>query len=211
MSVGLATLVARLQAAVPARDGVPSAEQYSQCVEDAVADLGAARPLTRVASLQITAGQASYELPADWQRTIRLGGLTAGGDGVVISSDGLIPVGAGFAERLTYAGQTLTISPTPSYTLARELVYAAGYLLDEHEAYPALAADTARLVMLKAQSLALDLQANAAAQRAWKYQQGDESVDKTGLAKALREQADAQEKAYQTALRQTVQPYGTRG
>lgn len=211
MSIGLATLVAKLQAAVPERAGVPSTDQYSQCIEEAVVDLGLARPLRRLTTLTIVAGQATYALPADWQRTLTLSGLYMAGGGVLISAAGLIPVASDFQETLIYAGQTLTISPTPTYNQARELLYAAGYTLDESEAYPALTTDTARLVLLKAQSLALHLQANLAAQQAWKYQEGDEMVDKTALAKALRDQATALETVYRQALSQAAGPYGVRG
>src|SRR4051812_19286525 len=106
MSITLASLVARLEADVPAVSSVPSADQYSQAVKDAVADLSRRASVTRVSTLTIVAGTASYALPSDFQRLIRLAQIGAvypltppplgWGDswpngGTIITPQGLIP------------------------------------------------------------------------------------------------------------------------
>ena len=107
---------------------------------------------------------------------------------------------------LTVEGLTLTIRPTPTYTISRPLFYGAAHVLDESDAYPYLTGPEVELVMLRAQASALMTLANAAALEAWKYSLGDESVDKTGLAKTLMEQATAAQKLYLDEMRRAVGP-----
>jgi hypothetical protein len=66
MSVTLADLVSRLQADVPARNGVPSPAQYEQAVEDAVEGYGLRRPMQKTSDVAVVSGTASYGLPADF-------------------------------------------------------------------------------------------------------------------------------------------------
>jgi hypothetical protein len=212
MSVSLATLVARLTAAVAARNGVPSTAQYGQCVEDAVADLGARKPNQKTATLSVVSGTAAYALPSDFVRMISLVSLAATADGsVLITGAGLIPMGADWEETYTIAGTTITFSPTPAYSMARTIWYAAGHVLDSNSAYPDLTAAETRLVLLKAQANALGLQANAAAGTGWKYSIGDESVDKTGIGKGMMAQAQMFEEQYERALRGAAGAFGVRG
>jgi hypothetical protein len=211
VSVSLASMVAKLQLAVAARGGVPSSSQYQQCVEDAVADLSERKPNQKVTILSIVSGTGSYALPSDFLRPIVIEQLTST-DGVLISDAGLIPVDAEWKELYTYAGQTLTITPTPTYTASRRLWYAAGHVLDGSSNYPDLTAIEARAALLLAQSLALGLQANVASQtEGWKYQIGDEMVDKTGMQKGMTSQAQALEKQYLAAVEKLVGPFGVRG
>jgi len=195
MTASLESLVTRLQADVPARSGAPDSSQYEQAVRDAVSDFNRRAPMEKVAMLSIVSGTAAYSLPADFVRVISLQSLTEPG-GVIVSGSGLIPTSATFRERYTIAGLTITFYPTPSYALARELWYAAGHVLDGDDAYPDMTSDVAGQVMLKAQAIALMLQANKAAQEAWSYQIGDERVSKEKLAAELRAQAQAAEQRY---------------
>ena len=210
MSMTLAALVAKVTAAVPTRNGAPSADQYEGCVQDAAEDLSARKSHQKVVTLSIVAGTGSYALPSDFLRAIRIEALLAT-DGVLISDVGLIPVDAAWEELYTYAGQTLTITPTPVYTTSRRLLYVAGHVLDGAEAYPDMTTQEGALVALKAQALALGLQANAALREGWKYQIGDEMVDKAELAAGFSKQAAALDEVYRRAVLAAVGPYGSRG
>lgn len=211
MSVTLAAMVARLTTAVPAQNGVPSTAQYEQCVKDAVADYGERRPNRKVATLSVVSGTTSYALPSDFMREIQFEPLT-GADGLLISSTGLIPLDSSLDEIYTFAGGYLTIYPTPAYTAVRDLLYAAGHVLNISNAYPDLTEAAARILLLKAQQLALDLQANTAAQSGWKYQIGDEMVDKSALGAKLRDQSGYLQKQYEDAiLKAAGSVYGVRG
>jgi len=211
MSTVLASLVARLQVAVPAQNGVPSAAQYQQCCQDAAEDYGERRPVQKVTTISVVSGTAAYALPSDFVRQIQFDPLL-GTEGTLVTSGGLIAVDADFDERFAFAGGYLTIYPTPSYTTGRDLLYASGHVLDSSDSYPDMTAADARIVMLKAQQLALDLQGNVSAQSGWKYQIGDEMVDKSGLAGKYREQAAYLQKQYEDAiLKAAGSAYGVRG
>ena len=210
MSISLATLQAKLTAAVPARNGVPSTAQYQQCVEDAVADLSQRKSNEKVAAISIVSGTGGYTLPDDFVRLIALEKLLAT-DGVLISDVGLIPVDAAEEELFTIAGLTLTITPTPSYTTVRRLRYASGHVLNVSVAYPDLTAADARLALLKAQALAMELQASAATAEGWQYQIGDEMVDKSSLPKSFQERAKQLDDQYLAAVGAAVGAFGVRG
>lgn len=207
MSIALDDLVTYLEADVPARDSVPSEGQYEKCVKDAVADYGRRRPLEKITTLDIVNGTAVYDLPTDFLRLIKLERSTIMDGNVIISDEGIIPVSSTYEERYTIAGVQITFYPTPTYTLSRDLRYVAKHVLDESDEYPDLLDEDAEIVLLKAQALALQKQANAMAPNAWKYGLGDESVDKTNQVRALREQAEFIEKQYLEAVRAAV---GTR-
>jgi hypothetical protein len=208
MAVSLAVLKSRLQSAVAARDGVPDDAQYEQAVQDAVADYSSRNPLKKATTLSIVAGTASYSLPADFLKVIALESLTSQ-DGVIISPAGLIPVSATYREKYYVAGGQITFVPTPQYSAPRPLWYAAAYTLDDDE-YPDMTEDVARVVLLKAQSLALGLQANSQAGSGWAYQIGDERVDKSKMGPGLRDQAKALEDEYLAAVRAQIGAVGMR-
>jgi hypothetical protein len=210
MAVSLATLKGRLEGAVPARNSIPSSSQYEQAVRDAVADYSQRVPLQKLATLNIVSGTATYTLPADFLKVIRLETL-ASADGVLFTADGLVPTGSSWRERYYIVGNQITFDPTPQYTMARDLWYAAAYVLDAEEIYQDLTGAAAAIIMLKAQALALGLQANKAAQEAWQYAIGDERVNKEKLSAALEAQAKAMEARYTAAIASTVVgPAGTR-
>ena len=66
MAVSLSSLVARLQALAPPRDGVPSDAGYAQCVKDAVLQLAQDAPRRVQTSVSVLSGTASYALPPDF-------------------------------------------------------------------------------------------------------------------------------------------------
>lgn len=210
--------MSRLAADVPLVGGVPDAEQAERCVRAAVDALSGAAPIPRVSTISVTPGVASYDLPADFLRMRRLTSLLRH-DRVIIGGEGVIPMNAAAPteEQVSVAGLTLTIWPTPTYTLARELHYDAGYL-EVDGAYPALTDALGRVVSLKARAEALRLQAGSTARQAWSYQVGDERVSKEKLAAALAEQANALDAQFDAQVARllsgggagTVSPYGTR-
>jgi hypothetical protein len=209
MSVSLLELVNRLDDDVPARNSVPSSAQYEQAVKDAVAHYSSRRPLRKLATLSIVSGTATYDLPDDFLKVIRLESLLSQ-DSVIHSADGLVPVSATYEENYYIAGEQITFDPTPQYTVSRDLWYAAKHALDSNDAYPDMTEDDAGVLLLKAQARCLTLQANKAAQEAWQYAIGDERVNKEKLAEALRAQAKAVEQEYRDAVQSSVGPIGKR-
>lgn len=192
MAVSLATLKTRLQSDVPARDGVPSNDQYEQAVKDAVADYSRRRPLRKMVEVAIVANTASYSLPSDFAKLIRIDRLSVNAtEGVILTSSGIIPVEPGFEYRHTIVAGTLTFYPTPTFSTTIDVWYMAQHTLNGSSEYPDMTNEDAGTVALKAQAIALMLQANKLAADAWTYQVGDERVDKTKQAETLRAQAKA--------------------
>ena len=213
MSITLASLKTRLQAAVPTRNSVPSSDGYDQLVKDAVDQLSHDLPILKTTSLNIVANTASYNLPSDFLSLIELSTPPKVGD-VYITAAGLVPIPPPFAfdnyepERVTVEGDQLVIYPTPTYAAARTLRYAAGYVLVDGS-YAKLTENGARVALLYAQYLALNQQANAVAGDGWSYQIGDERVDKTRQGEGLRNQAEGALKQYQSVVH-SQQGYGAR-
>lgn len=207
MGVSLATMVLRLQGLAPAQNGVP--DDYGQMVQDALDQLGSDLPITKTMLLPITAGTASYELPDDFRFIISLESLRRP-EGVIFGSNGLIPVSANFEEHYDVEGNQIVFWPTPTYSMNRTLRYGAGYVLNEAEQYARLTQNGARIALLYAQHLVLQAQANVMAPAGWKYQIGDEMVDKSGQAGKLREQAEGLLKQYQSAVK-PLKGYGMQG
>lgn len=203
MTISIAQLADRLQRAVPARNGVPG--DYERLAQDAVQQLSQDVPIITTATIQVTAGQATYSLPADFLYEIELAGLPVQG-GVIVSNVGLIPVSDGWEETHYIEGDKLRLDPAPAYTAARTLRYAAQHVAT-NGVYPRLSENGARVAMLYGQYLALLEQANAVAGDGWAYKIGDESVDKRGQGASIQAQASAALTSYQNALR-PLQGYG---
>lgn len=209
MSITLSSLVSELQADVPARDSVPTSDQYNRAVKDAIADFGKRAPLQKVATLAIVSGTAAYALPDDFLKIIRLTSLSSP-EGVLYSAAGLVPVSRSFRERYIVNGGTITFYPTPAYTLERELWYAATHVLDSG-AYEDLTDDMAQIAMMKARAIALLLQANKAAPQSLRIKSGDDDVDRTKVAEALRAAAGEWEERYEAAVKGHNGIIGLRG
>jgi len=107
---------------------------------------------------------------------------------------------AGWTEANYIEGGSLRIDPTPAYSAARTLRYAACHVL-AGGVYPRLSENGARVALLYGQYLALSAQANAQAGDGWSYKIGDESVDKRGLGAAIQSQAMAALTNYNNAIR----------
>ncbi len=203
MTISIAQLADRLQRAVPARNGVPG--DYERLAQDAVLQLSQDVPVITTTTIQVTAGQAAYELPADFLYEIELAGLPAQG-GVIVSNGGLIPVSSDWEETHYIEGNTLRFDPVPTYSTTRILRYAAQHIA-ANGVYPRLSENGARVAMLYGQYLALMEQANGVAGDGWSYKIGDESVDKRGQGSAIQAQASAALTNYQNAMR-PLQGYG---
>lgn len=197
MTVSIATLTDRLQRAVPVRNDVPG--NYERLAQDAVAQLSQDVPVITTVAIQVTAGQATYDLPADFLFEIELAGLPVQG-GVIVSNGGLIPMGSSWEETHYIEGGTLRFDPVPTYSTTRTLRYAAQHVATAG-VYPRLSENGARVAMLYGQYLALMEQANAVAGDGWSYKIGDESVDKRGQGAAVQAQASTALSSYQNALR----------
>lgn len=206
MAATLVSLTGRLQDAVPARNGVPA--DYGQIVQDAVLQLSQDVPLLRLGTLSVVSGTATYALPADFLFLIELESLT-NPDGIIISSAGLIPTPRHWEERYYVDGSEITFDPTPTYTLARDFRYAAAYVLDSN-VYTRLSQNGARIALLYAQYLVLTEQANAVAGDGWRYEIGDEMVDKTKQGDGIRGQAQAMLDSYEREIK-SQKSYGSRG
>ena len=210
MAVRLATLRVRLESDVPARDGIPEAEQYERAVRDAVADFSRRNPLRKLATLSIVNGTATYDLPSDFARVISLESLT-GQDGVIISDSGLIPVSASYEERYYITGLEITFDPEPSYTVDRDLWYAAQYVLDSDDVYQDLTDYDAGIVLLKARALAKGMQEmGITTGDILEYQIGDAKVKRGDLVKSLRSAREGLERQYLEAVAAAVGPVGMR-
>ncbi|MCL4295679.1 MAG: hypothetical protein KJ077_08125 [Anaerolineae bacterium] len=205
----LSALRLKLMELVSARAQTPNFRQYTLAIMDAVADYSERKPLEKTATLAIVSGTASYDLPADFLRLVSLESATAT-DGVLISDAGLIPVSDTFRESYTIAGGRITFIPTPQYTATKRLWYGAAYLLDGDEIYADLGREGERLVMLKAQAIALQIQANRAAQEAWQYAIGDERVNKEKLAEALAKRAKEMSDEYEAVIEKQAGQVGLR-
>jgi hypothetical protein len=201
MSILLADLVTELQGKVPARNGVPSAAQYAKTVKEAVSDFSLHCSREKINTLVIVSGTATYALPADFIRLIRLySGFEI--DGVLVTAQGLIPQG-GLAmtyERYTFANGQITIYPVPAYSLTRTLRYAAGWALTSGTTYADLTESEAEIALLKAQAACLTLQLNAEGGGVLAYRIGDESFDKSGGVQTMTTNRDARLAEYKAAM-----------
>jgi len=165
-------------------------------------------PIVTTTTLLVTAGQATYPLPADFLYLIDFPALAGYGD-VMITNGGLVPLPrGGWSEQWYIEGGVLRLEPAPTYSAARTVKYAATYTLDGSGSYGRLTENGARVALLYAQHLALSEQANVSAGDGWSYKIGDESVDKRGLGAAVQAQAQAALKAYEVALR-PLKGYGS--
>lgn len=186
MGVALSSLAARIQASVPAVDSVPG--DYDQIVKDAVSHVSDMAPMIKESALVLNSGTATYDLPGDFSKLIWLESVYTP-DGVIVSDAGLIPIADNYQERIQIAGGRITFVPTPAYAATREMRYTARYLLDGSNSYPDMTEDLADLVVVYGRYLALTEQATDAANKAWSYSIGDERIDMTKRAQALRDQA----------------------
>lgn len=200
MTKALADMVADLQEDVPAVDGVPSAGQYERAIKDAVAEFSRACGVEKNTTLSIVSGTASYNLPSDFLKMIEFDSPYDPEHNVMLTSTGIIAFGGltPFEEEITIRDGTLTIYPTPQYSMSRYLEYKAGWVLDGSDNYP-LTDDEVQIVMLKAKAIAFEKIANATSAASFKYSIGNMSVDKTGVGEGYRTRVNDFEARFEKA------------
>lgn len=197
----LSDLIDNLQSKIPARNGVPGELQYRKVVLDAVIDFSVRCALEKIGHISIIAGVATYDLPADFVKIIRLYAAGALDHGVAITPGGLVPVSQ-IQEHYTIANKKITFFPAPGYNQVRTLRYAAGWALTgsaDNEEYAEMGDLEAAIVLLKAQADVKTLQINAEGGGVLAYRIGDESFDKAGGIQAMIAERNAKAFDYQSA------------
>lgn len=208
----LTMLTVKLTDDISQYDGVPNELQYERCIRDAISEYNQRAGRRKVTELSIVSGTDTYSLPADFVRLIRLAQPASyhRDEGVLITSDGLVPVGDSYEATFYVVGDQIVFYPTPTYSTTRALWYVAGHVLDASGDYAEMQPNEVDAILHLARAKALSLQANKAAQDAWQYALGDERVNKEKLAAALRAEADAERAAYEAALNGLHGPVGMR-
>jgi hypothetical protein len=212
----LSELVTLVESDVPAEGGVPSSTQYEQAVKDAVRDFSERCGVEQLGTLSIVSGTATYDLPADFLTLIVLETFMSQ-DGVLISSQGLIPVSANWEERFTIRNGQITFKPTPTYSMARDFRYKAAWILteavDEYDnaEYETLGAREGRIVVLKAKALVSTKKANAVAGDSIKYSFGAVSEDLSGSVDGFQKDAFTYHGEYVEACDKYNGAYNTAG
>lgn len=211
----LSELVNRLVEDVPAEDGVPSTEQYDNAVRDAVRDFSERCGLEVIGTLDIVSGTATYDLPADFLRLIKL--YTLAGEGVLFGENSqIIPLSSSWSEKHTIRNNRITFYPIPRYTLAREFSYKAAWVatdVDDYgdDDYSDLGEREARIVLLKARAIALEKLANAQASNSLKYSFGAVSEDLDGGSSSSTQSAGTFESEYLDACKVYNGQHGSYG
>ncbi len=129
MTQYLATLISNLKDEIAQQNGSPGEAQYRKAVVDAAEDYNNRNPMRKHTVLNINRGTASYDLPADFSFFIDLEALGVPGGVGFAASGKLIAISSDFTEDHTIVGGQITFVPTPMYSAARELWYAARYIL----------------------------------------------------------------------------------
>lgn len=203
MSATIAELMARLMDDVSPIDGVPSIAQYRQALIDAVSDLGRRSSMVRQATIAVAAGVATYGVPADLLKPIALEQIGASfgsdGGGIFITPAGLVPFTGAYRETVTLIGDQLHISPPPAASADRTLVYAAGDALSG-ETFPTLTAERARIALLLAGALCLDMRALSPGGQAVKVTSDGDTIDTGPAVAAVRALAQDRRSAYMAAV-----------
>lgn len=205
MSILLIDLIADLAEDVPAVDGVPSTEQYERAVMEAARAFSERCGLEQIGTLNIVPGTATYNLPADFVKLIKLAGLFTP-DGIIHSAAGLIPVPATWEERFTVRNGQITFHPTPTYTVARDFRYKAAWIptivdddYDNTYEYVTMGEREADIVLLKAKALATMKVVNVSS--GMKYSLGAVSVDNSGTTAGLTATSEAFDQQFDAECR----------
>lgn len=202
MTITLASLIARLEADAPAVSGVPSAAQYAQAVKDAVADLSRRASVPRQTTLSVVSGTASYTLPSDCIKLIRLSQIGVPvQDNVWITPAGLVPMSGSYREQITISGDQLIIYPTPTVSADRTLLYAAGDALNvAGDAYDTLSEQRASIALLHARAACLERIASSPGGQAQKISGLGYTIDSSSSASGQRSEASGLRSEYLAAV-----------
>ena len=213
----LSELVDRLAAEVPAEDGVPSEEQYERAIKDAILDFSERCGLIRSATISVVPNTATYELPADFLSLISTPALYSPfPDSVIHTIDGLIPIPTTYRyqEEVYTSGLNIVFTPTPTYQITRVIRYKAAWVStveDYDEDYESLGEREARIVLLKAESIAMNKLSNSQAGSAIKYSFGAVSEDLTGGSESTKATADLKDSEYLEACKTYNGAYASYG
>ena len=214
----LSQLVARLMADVPSEDGVPSEEQYEQAVKDAVLDFSERCGLIKVATISVVPNTSTYELPADFLSLISMPALYSPyPDSVIHTIEGLIPIPDPDRyppETHQISGLNIVFIPTPRYTLSRVIRYKAAWVSsvdDYDEDYETMTEREARIILLKAQSIAMNKLSNAQAGNAIDYSFGAVSEKLDGGSSSTKSTADVIDSEYLEACKLYNGAYASSG
>ena len=197
MTVRVAELSQQLQSLVPRDGSKPTADDYEVCIRQAINDYSQRRPIQRQTTLDIVSGTASYTLPDDFMKFVKIA-RPGGTDTAFVTGEGIIPLStSGWDEEAEIVGQTITFYPTPAYNWSdRRLWYLAFHLEGDQGTFTTLTTIDASIFMKKAESLALLLLANVKAPTAQEYRLQSLSERREGPVQQLRKQAEACDKQY---------------
>ncbi len=187
-----------MQAAVPCKDGSPSATGYAAAIDAAVLAFSQRVPMVRVSSISIVAGTATYNLPADFLSLISFDQTTDGN--VALTSSGIVPLGDQYSDAYNIIGLALVFEDAPTFNETRDLRYNARHVTNESLAYPDLVPLQAEAVIYKATADLLRQRAALEAGNAWSYRIGDESIDKKGLGDSIFKAADMFDAQFEKAV-----------
>ncbi len=182
MTKALIDMISELQEDVPAVDGIPTDAQYERAIRDAVSEFSRRCGVKKNTTISVVSGTADYALPDDFMSLVEIDNPFDPEHKVVITATGIISFNGinPFEEEITIHNNTLSIYPTPSYSMVRYLEYKAAWILDEDGNYP-LTEDEVRIVMLKAKAICFEKLSNAGSSAGFKYSVGNFSVDKSSL------------------------------
>lgn len=203
MSIAFSTLKTRLQNAVAARSGVPSSDQYDQALREAVSDFNERASRLKVTTINVVTNTALYALPSDFVKFVELQSpLTMAVGNTIVTGQGLVPLPATFDEQVTIEGANLRITPTPSYTMTRDLWYGAGYVESGSPVvYAEMSEREARIILLLAKAIAGGYKVDVAANSGiTSVQIGDVRVDKSRVTQDLQAQAEVWQTQYETEV-----------
>lgn len=197
MGKSLDDLVAELRILAPAVNDVPSSDQYVLILKDAVRDFNTRVTQRVLFQVSVVANQAEYPLPDDFVKVISLTPPPSIG-GVVVAGEGLVPVSrtTRFNAGWYIRGKKLVFNPTPQFSFARQLEYAAGHVLDESETYADMTDEHAHVILLCAAAKSLQRIAESRTGSLTKYSIGDESFEKGDQRKSWGDQASTKWNEY---------------
>jgi hypothetical protein len=217
----LSELVERLQAEVPAEDGVPTEEQYEQAIRDAIWDFSERCGRIKSATISITPGNDTYTLPDDFLSLVSMPSLYSTGlDAVMHTMEGLVPLSSPLLSNPLYPeqhlihGLNIVFIPTPSYTISRVIRYKAAWIstVDDYgEDFETLTEREARIILLKAKSIAAGKLSNAQAGNVMDYSFGAVSEKLDGGSSTTADVAKSAESEYLDACKRYNGQYASYG
>lgn len=202
MAITLAELTTRIRRNTTTYNNIPNAEQIAEAISRAFSDLADKAPHLRSSTINVVAGTAAYNLPADFH-AIKSFDLATGGGYMI--GDTMYGSSSTYTEIIKVEDGQLKISPTPTANQTRTLEYYARHILTTGT-YPYCEERHVNAVIWRA-ILYICLAKAAEAERvSWTETQGDVRVDKSGIFKAIMVERENAEKEWNNALAAIVDP-----